>query len=136
MLGKQMIHRLVKRFAETPYVRSALEERADLNAFRQKPTRRIIFGLIVIGISYTIGWPAVGAFGILAAYLEEPLILIVGGPAIYGMSHVVFIIGMYLAGAEHAKVFLRWATRMGMEKLGYGFVPDTHINDTHSSSER
>ena len=112
-----MIKRLLHRISETRYVRSAIEERADLAAFQQKPTKRIIIGLIVIAISYTIGWPAVGALGILSVYLKEPLVLIIGGPLTYGLSHLVFILGMYLAGAEHTKVFLRWATRVSMEKF-------------------
>jgi hypothetical protein len=112
-----MIKRLLYRISETRYVRSAIEERADLAAFKQKPTKRIIAGLIVIAVSYTIGWPAVGALGILSVYLKEPLVLIIGGPLTYGLSHLVFIIGMYLAGAEHTKAFFRWATRVSMEKF-------------------
>jgi len=112
-----MIKRLLYRISETPYVRSAIEERADLSAFKQKPTKRILIGLIIIAVSYIIGWPAVGALGLLSVYAQEPLILIVGGPLIYGLSHLVFILGMYLAGAAHTRVFLRWATRVGMEKL-------------------
>jgi len=112
-----MIKRLLYRISETRYVRSAIEERADLAAFKQKPTKRIIIGLIVIAVSYTIGWPAVAALGMLSVYFCEPLMLIIGGPLTYGLSHLVFIIGMYLAGAEHTKIFFRWATRVSMEKL-------------------
>ncbi|MFH0727352.1 MAG: hypothetical protein V2B19_13570 [Pseudomonadota bacterium] len=112
-----MIKRLLYRISKTRYVRSAIEERADLAALKQKPTRRVIVGLIVIAVSYILGWPAVGAMGILSVTLQEPLVLIIGGPLIYGISHLVFILGMYLAGAEHTKVFFRWATRVSMEKL-------------------
>jgi hypothetical protein len=112
-----MMKRLLYRISETRYVRSAIADRADLTAFKQKPTQRIIIGLIVIAISYMIGWPAVGALGILSVYIQEPLVLIIGGPLIYGLSHLVFILGMCLAGAEHTRVFFRWATRVSMEKL-------------------
>jgi hypothetical protein len=37
-------------------------------------------GLFLVGLSYVIGWPAVAAFGVLAAWFREPLIIAVGGP--------------------------------------------------------
>lgn len=112
-----MIKRLLYRISQTAYVRSAIEDHADLSAFKQKPTKRIVIGLFVIAVSYIIGWPAVGALGLLSVYINEPLVLVIGGPSIYGLSHLVFILGMYLAGAAHSRAFLRWAIRVGMEKL-------------------
>jgi hypothetical protein len=112
-----MLTKIVHRIADIPYVRKAIEERADLSAFRKRPTARILCGVSLIGFSYLIGWPAVAALGVLALYLEEPLVALVGGPLIYGISHLVFIAGMYLAGAEYSAIFLRWATRVVMEKL-------------------
>lgn len=112
-----MFKQLVDRISKTNYVQSAIDDQADLKAFKQKPTKRIVVGLIIIGISYTIGWPAVGVLGMLSIYMEEPLILAIGGPAVYGLSHLVFILGAYLAGAEYARAFFRWATRVGIEKL-------------------
>ena len=98
-------------------MQSAIADRADLSAFKEKPTPRIIFGLFLIGLSYTIGWPAVSALGMLSVYYKEPLIVGIGGPLTYGLSHLVFIAGMYFAGAQYTKIFLRWATRMFMEKM-------------------
>lgn len=108
---------LIKRIAETDYVRAAIEDKADLNAFKQKPSVRTVLGISIIGLSYIIGWPAIGALGALSVYLNRPLLLAVGGPVLYGLSHLVFMAGMYLAGAEYTKIFLRWATRISMEKL-------------------
>ena len=112
-----MFKQLVTRISKTRYVQTAIAERADLAAFKEKPTKRIIIGLILIGFSYIIGWPAVGALGILSIYMEEPLMVVVGGPVVYGLSHLVFVMGAYLAGAEYAKVFFRWAVRVSVEKL-------------------
>ena len=107
----------IKRIAETEYVRGALEEKADLSAFKKKPSLRILLGISTIGFSYIIGWPAISALGALSVYLNEPLLLAIGGPLLYGFSHLVFLLGMYLAGAQYTKIFLRWATRIAMEKL-------------------
>jgi hypothetical protein len=41
----------------------------------------------------------------------------VGGPLTYGLSHLVFLLGMYLCGAVYSLIFLRWLTRVSMEKL-------------------
>lgn len=112
-----MFDRLVQRISRIAYVRSALEDEAGLECFKHKPTPRIIWGLVIIGFSYTIGWPAVGLLGFLSVSWDQPMLLAVGGPMVYGLSHLTFMVGAWLAGAEYAKAFLRWATRMTMLKL-------------------
>ena len=89
---------------------------SDLSAFRQKPSFRTILGIAIIGFSYIIGWPAIGVVGTVSVYLKKPLLLAVGGPVLYGLSHLVFMAGMVLAGADYSKIFLRWATRVSIEK--------------------
>ena len=108
---------VIKKIAETRYVRSAIDDKADLSAFKKKPSLRVVLGISTIAFSYVIGWPAVGALGMLSIYLEKPLIVAIGGPLTYGLSHLVFILGMYLAGADYTRIFLRWATRVTVEKL-------------------
>jgi len=107
---------IIKRICETGYVRSALKDKADLSAFKEKPSIRTILGVSAIGFSYIIGWPAISALGALAVYLNRPWLIVIGGPLLYGSSHLVFLLGMYLAGANYTKIFLRWATRMAVEK--------------------
>ncbi len=109
--------KLLKKISETKFVRSAIEDQADLSAFKERPGLRVIVGIAVIGFSYIIGWPAVSALGAMSIYFKEPLVVIIGGPLIYGLSHLVFIFGMYLAGAKYSMIFLRWATRVAIEKL-------------------
>jgi hypothetical protein len=108
---------LLKKIAETDFVHKAMEENANLDAFKQRPDLRVISGLAVIGFSYIIGWPAVGALGATSLYLNKPLLFVIGGPVTYGISHLVFLFGMYLAGAQYSKAFLRWATKVTMERL-------------------
>jgi hypothetical protein len=102
--------------ARTEFAQKALNEKADLGPFREKPSPRIMFGIFLMGLSYVIGWPAVALFGGLSIYFRQPLIVIIGGPVIYGISHLVFLAGLYLAGARYSYVFLRWATRRFIEK--------------------
>ena len=112
-----MIKKSIQKIAATGFVRSALEDQADLSAFKEKPTPRIIFGLLAIIVSYIISWPAIAALGLLAIKLHKPWVVIVGGPLTYGLSHLVFLLGMYLCGAVYSLIFLRWLTRVSMEKL-------------------
>jgi len=107
---------IINKIAETRYVRSAIEDQADLSAFKEKPSMQIIIGLAVMGFSYVIGWPAISGLGILSFYLNKPLWIAIGGPLLYGLSHLVFMLGMYLAGYNYTKIFLRWATRVAVEK--------------------
>lgn len=112
-----MFKHMVKKISRTDYVRSAIEDQANLNCFKEKPTTRMIWGLVIIAISYTIGWPVIGLLGILSVYWGQPILVAVGGPLVYGLSHLTFILGAWLAGADHAKAFFRWATRVAMLRL-------------------
>lgn len=112
-----VIRQRILRIAQTDFVRSAIEEQVDLSVFKGRPTPKIIAGLVAMALSYVIGWPVIGLLGILAVKLQKPLLAVVGGPLIYGLSHLVFLLGMYLCGAFYAMVMVRWLTRVCMEKL-------------------
>lgn len=116
-VSQRMFKGLVRRISNSPYVRTAIDERADLSAFKEKPTPRVVWGLVIIGISYTIGWPLIALLGGIAAYTKTTLVILVGGPAAYGLSHLVFVLGAWLAGAQYAQTFFRWAMRVAVEKL-------------------
>ncbi len=113
----RVIRQSILKIAETDFVRSAIEEQANLSAFKEKPTPVVLAGVFAIGFSYIIGWPAIAALGILSVKLHDPWIVIIGGPVTYGLSHLVFLLGMYLSGAVYSMIFLRWLARVSMEKL-------------------
>jgi hypothetical protein len=115
--SRQSMQKLVVKLAAMAFVRNALEERADLSAFKGKPSLDVVLGVSAILISYVIGWPVITLLGAAAVYYERPVIVLVGGPLAYGLSHLVFMLGMYLAGARYSWIFLRWLTRMTMLKL-------------------
>lgn len=109
-----MRRKFAQRLAETKSVRTLLEQPADLSEFRERPTPRLIAGLFLMGFSYLLGWPAVAAFGMLAVYRQEPLIAVIGGPATYGLSCVVFLVGAWLSRAPH---YLNVLSRYALGKL-------------------
>lgn len=71
---------------------------------------------MLILLSFPLGWPAVAGLCALAFYLGLPWLAALG-PVVYGLSHLVFLAGMYLSGAEYTAIFLRWLTRVSVERL-------------------
>lgn len=112
-----MLREYIVKISDTDYVRSAIEEQADLSAFKEKPTLMVLAGVFAIALSFVMGWPAVATLGVVSVKLENPWIAAVGGPLTYGLSHLVFLFGMYLSGATYSIIFLRWLTRVTVEKL-------------------
>ncbi len=67
--------------------------------FHRRPSARIVAGLILVGASYILGWPAIAGLAAAAAWLRQPKLL-VGGPVLYGFSWLVFAIGLALIGSK------------------------------------
>jgi hypothetical protein len=67
-----------------------------------------------------LGWPAVGVLAGLAVHLREPLIGVVGGPAVYAFSWVLYGAALWIGGPDvlrYSNVFARWALRRLAERL-------------------
>lgn len=107
---------IIERISRTAYVRSAIADKADLSAFKANPSFRVKLGIAIVLFSYVIGWPAIALLGYIAVSIDNAWLIAVGGPLLYGFSHLVFLLGMYLAGYDYTKVFLRWAIRVAVEK--------------------
>ena len=112
-----IIKKMANRIAKTKFASRAIKDGADLSAFKEKPTAKHILGIFLMCCSYIIGLPAVGLVGAYSIYWHEPLLIIIGGPLLLIIAHLVFLVGMYLAGGKYLKVFFRWATRATLEKL-------------------
>jgi hypothetical protein len=120
---------IIAKLAGLPFVQKAMDEEADLGAFKQRPTLKVVLGVSLIAFSYLIGWPLIGLLTSLSIYYHQPLLIAVGGPLAYGLSHLVFLAGMYIAGAKYTRIFLRWLTRAAMLKLMQKFpaaAPENH----------
>jgi hypothetical protein len=98
--------------ARQPFVRGAIEENADLSAFKQAPSWMVLIGVSSICLSFVICWPAIGLLGFLSLQCRMPLLIALGGPALYGLSHLLFIAGMGLSGAKYSRILLRWLVRI------------------------
>jgi len=68
----------------------------------QRRSARIVIGLILLVMSYPLGWPAIAALGAVAAWLKQPKLLL-GGPVLYGFSWLMFGLGLALIGSKSVR---------------------------------
>lgn len=95
-----------------------MQDEANFSSLiKKRPSNRVLAGIGLILISYTIGWPAISLLGLISYHTGKVSVLVIGGPLMYGISHLVFMIGMYLAGKHYAVIFLRYASKFAVEKL-------------------
>ena len=111
---------VAKQLLKTGFARRAVQECADLRVFRQKPSGRVLAGLISIGVSYVACWPVISGLGVFAIYIGQPLLIVIGGPVIWTATHFLCMFGMYLAGADHSKALIKYLVRIFVER----HVPD------------
>lgn len=104
-------------FAQKEYCRKAISEHADLSVFKEKLSARTYVGIFLIAFSYIIGLPAVPVLGMIAAWLNKPLIGFIGIPVTYGISWMTFMFGVYLAGTKYINALSGWITRVILEKI-------------------
>jgi hypothetical protein len=120
---KKLVQNCLQNLVQKQFVQRILRKELDLRCLKRKPTAREQFGIFLVLFSYVIGWPAVAFFGFMSLYLRQPLVLIIGGPLTYGISHVVFLVGMYIAGKDYAMVFMKWSIKKACEKLSAAARP-------------
>ena len=112
-----IIKKIANGIAKTKFASRAINDKADLSAFKEKPTARNFIGIFLMCCSFIMGLPGVGLIGVLSFHWHEPLLIIIGGPLLIVLAHLVFFVGMYLSGGNYFMVFFRWATRATIEKL-------------------
>ena len=64
----KIIKKIANRVAKTKFASKAINDGADLSAFKKKPSARISTGIVLMAISYIIGWPAIGLCETLSFY--------------------------------------------------------------------
>ena len=112
-----IIKKIALYFARKEFCRTAINEHADLSIFKEKLTASVIAGLILITVSYLIGLPAVFIVGGISAWLKNPTFGVIGIPLIYGLSWLLLMLGLYLAGPKYGNAFGHWIVRIILEKI-------------------
>ncbi len=69
--------------------------------------------------------------------MKNPMLGVIGIPLIYGVSWLLLMLGLYLAGPQYGKALGRWAARVMLEKI-LGDEAKTsgsmHIEDSKSDT--
>jgi hypothetical protein len=104
-------------FAGKKYCKTAIEDRADLSAIREKPTPKMIVGLSLIAFSYVIGMPTSLAVTAVVGRREGPLAGVLAGGGIYAISTILFFVGLKMSGEKYFHLFCRWLIRVILEKI-------------------
>jgi hypothetical protein len=121
------------RLARNGFVRSAIDDRADLSTFKERPTFRALLGVFLIGFSFLMCWPVIIPLEGLAIRWRMSLLTGICG-VIYFLSHLCFLAGMAISGVDYSRIFLRWAARVGVEKL-LSFGPADQPLDVKQNAE-
>ena len=89
---------MARRLALTKFGQKALAQSDGLNILKQRPTTRVYGGLTLMALSYLTGLPTLAFLSYLSVEKSQPMIIAVGGPMVFVLVHIVFGIGVYLAG--------------------------------------
>ena len=109
---------LARRLAQTKFGQKALSQPEDgLSILKQKPSTRVYIGLALMAISYLTGLPALAFLSYLSVKGSKPMIIVAGGPVVFLLVHIVFGVGVYLAGKNYAMETLFWATKRFLQKF-------------------
>lgn len=65
---------------------------------------RIKTAVVLFIVSYALGWPALIGIEALAAYLKNPFIATVVGPAVYIVSWIPWIVAFIIGGPPALKL--------------------------------
>jgi CHASE2 domain-containing sensor protein len=110
--------KIAQYLAGKKFIQKIMETPADLREFQERPTPRLITGLVLMVLSFIMGWPTVAALSVLAVWFQEPLIAVIGCPATYALSYVIFIVGAWLSHAPHYMgVLARYTLQSFLRKL-------------------
>jgi len=114
---KRLVRRIAAYLARLDAIRKAIAEGGDFRVYTNRPTPQVMTGLFLILLSYVICWPVIIVLGWISVHVEEPWVIVVGGPLVYGLSSLVFMIGMYMAGRSYATALMKWLVMVTFEKI-------------------
>jgi len=86
------------------------------SVFKQQPGIRVYFGLFLLTLSCVISIPALAILTYLSAKSSQPMLIVVGGPVVFLLVHIMFGFGVYLAGKNYAVEVLQVATKRFLKK--------------------
>lgn len=90
------------RLAEMCCIQKTAEEELKFSDLKSKPSLRLGIAIAMILLSYLTCWPLIALLGVIAVKLDASLIFSIGSPSAYVFSHLLFVLGILVAGSEGA----------------------------------
>ena len=115
-LAVSLLRSLARRLAQTKFGQKSLRNQEGLSILKQQPGKRVYVGLVLMAISFLLGLPALAFLSYLSVKLSKPMTIVVGGPGVIILVHIIFGVGVYLAGQNYASKVLQWATKRFLQK--------------------
>ena len=112
-----LLRSIAGRLAQTKFGQTSLNESDGLSILKQKPGTRVYIGFGLMIISCLVSLPALAFLSYLSVKLSNPMIIAIGGPGVVLVVHIMFGMGVYLAGQNYALKLLQWATKRFLEKM-------------------
>ena len=100
---------------QTKFGKKSLAKPDGLSILKQQPGMRVYVGLILMAMSCLISLPALAFLSYLAVKLSQPRTIAIGGVVLL-LVHVIFGVGVYLAGQNYAVEVLQLATKRFLQK--------------------
>ena len=111
-----LLRSFAHKLAQTSFGQKSLAQSDELSFLAQQPGKRVCVGLALMAMSFLTGLPALAFLSYLSVKLSKPMIIAVGGPAVIILVHIMFGVGVYLAGQNYAVKLLHWATKRFLQK--------------------
>ena len=111
-----LLRSLARKLAETKFGQESLNNPDDLSILKRRPGKRVYVGLVFMAMSFLSGLPALAFLSYLSMKLRKPMTIVVGGPVVIILVHIMFGVGVYLAGQNYASTVLQWATKRFLQK--------------------
>ena len=111
-----LLRSIARRLAQTRFGQKSLTKPDGLSDLKQQPRTRVYVGLGLMVMSCLISLPALAFLSYLSVKLNHPMLIAVGGPVVILLVHIMFGVGVYLAGQNYVLKLLQWATKRFLQK--------------------
>lgn len=111
-----LLRYFARKLEQTKFGQKSLTKPDGLSILKRQPGTRVYVGIVLLAVCFLIGLPALAFLSYLSIRLNKPMIFLVGGPFIFLLAHIMFGVGVYLAGQNYAAEMLHWATKRFLQK--------------------
>ena len=111
-----LLRSFARRLAQTRFGQNSLSQPDGSPILKHPPGARVYVGLGLMALSFLTGLPALAFLSYLSVKLSKPMTIAVGGPVVVLLVHIMFGVGVYMAGQNYAVKVLHRATKRFLQK--------------------